>query len=189
MRRVVNRSDARPAATVRRSSMPIIYCARTGRRNSSSQASNSMPASRRLGPWRDRRRARAWAWPVVVPAHLGRPNRRSTACALPRRNARRPGEFEGEAGKCPAGNGLCLAPEPEVRLSSPIPWQTKVTGIRGFVDVAFRYLISISVVVAGIMFVYAGFTLYHELVGHRDRQREGDDDECLWLAYSCYSVR
>jgi hypothetical protein len=68
------------------------------------------------------------------------------------------GEFEASSGKCPAGNGLCLAPEPEIKLSSPILGQTKVTGIRGFVDVAFRYLISISVVVAGVMFIYAGFT-------------------------------
>lgn len=58
---------------------------------------------------------------------------------------------------CPAGEGRCIAPEPDVKLSYPIGGVSTVKGFRGFVSTVFKYLIGIVGTVAAVMFVYAGF--------------------------------
>lgn len=58
---------------------------------------------------------------------------------------------------CPNGEGRCIAPEPEIKLSNPIGKVTTVKGFRGFISTIFSYLIGIVATVAAVMFVYAGF--------------------------------
>ncbi len=58
---------------------------------------------------------------------------------------------------CPAGQGRCVAPEPEIKLSYPIGNITTVKGFRNFVAIAFNYGIGIVAIVAAVMFVWGGF--------------------------------
>lgn len=58
---------------------------------------------------------------------------------------------------CPSGQGRCVAPEPELTLSFPIGGVKTVQGLRNFIALAFKYLMSIAATAAGVMFVYGGF--------------------------------
>lgn len=58
---------------------------------------------------------------------------------------------------CPAKTGKCLAPEPELALSSPVLGQSTVRGLRNYLFLMFNYAMSIVVIAAAIMFVYGGF--------------------------------
>ncbi|MEK7116114.1 MAG: pilin, partial [Patescibacteria group bacterium] len=58
---------------------------------------------------------------------------------------------------CPAGQGKCLAPETEIELSFPILGQKTVQGFRAFVFLLFRFALSILVITAAVVFVWAGF--------------------------------
>lgn len=58
---------------------------------------------------------------------------------------------------CPSGQGRCIAPEPEIKLSYPIGNITTVKGFRNFVAIAFNYGIGIVAIVAAVMFVWGGF--------------------------------
>jgi len=66
------------------------------------------------------------------------------------------GSFAGEDLICPKGQGKCRAPEPTIKLSSAIGGVTTVTGIRGFVNATFRFLIGAAIIAAAVMFVWAG---------------------------------
>lgn len=58
---------------------------------------------------------------------------------------------------CPSGQGRCIAPEPEIKLSYPLGGVTAVKGFRNLVALGFNYGVSIAAVVAAVMFVYGGF--------------------------------
>ncbi len=58
---------------------------------------------------------------------------------------------------CPSGQGRCLAPEPQITLSSPVLGVTTVQGLKYYIVLMFRFLLSIVVITAGVMFVYGGF--------------------------------
>ncbi|MBP9869511.1 hypothetical protein KBC59_03070 [Patescibacteria group bacterium] len=61
------------------------------------------------------------------------------------------------APECAAGKGKCRAPEPVLELSSPILGQTKVQGFRSYVELGFRFLLSIVVFAAAVAFIWGGF--------------------------------
>lgn len=67
------------------------------------------------------------------------------------------GSFEPNVRECGATQGKCVAPEPTIRLSSPILGRASVTGIREYVSIALRYILIAGMMAAVIMFVYAGF--------------------------------
>lgn len=67
------------------------------------------------------------------------------------------GRFQPGAPGCQAGEGKCIAPEPELQLSSPIGGVKSVRGFRSFVSTVFQFLIGAVGTVAAVMFVYAGF--------------------------------
>lgn len=62
-----------------------------------------------------------------------------------------------KSSECPAGKGKCLAPEPELKLSTPVLGVTAVKGMRRYVDLMFRYLLAIVVITAAIAFIWGGF--------------------------------
>lgn len=57
---------------------------------------------------------------------------------------------------CPSGQGRCVAPEPELKLSFPIGNIQTVAGFRGFVATVFNYATGIAAVAAAVMFVWGG---------------------------------
>ncbi|MBI4138871.1 hypothetical protein HY479_01840 [Candidatus Uhrbacteria bacterium] len=59
--------------------------------------------------------------------------------------------------KCPEGQGRCIAPEPDIGLSSPLGNVTTVKGLKSYVAAAFNYLILIVATAAAVMFVWGGF--------------------------------
>ncbi len=81
----------------------------------------------------------------------------SGLCFLPSECAEVGGTFEPNVVECGATQGKCIAPEPSIRLSSPVLGRASVTGIRDYVSVALRYLLIAGMMAAVIMFVYAGF--------------------------------
>ncbi len=68
-----------------------------------------------------------------------------------------PDRFLADKGGCPPGQGYCLAPEPVIQLSSPVFNQFTVKGLRGYILLMFRYLLSIVMIAAAVVFVWAGF--------------------------------
>lgn len=58
---------------------------------------------------------------------------------------------------CPSGKGKCLAPEPEIQLSSPVLGVSTVKSLKNYILLMFRYILSIVVIAAAVMFVYGGF--------------------------------
>lgn len=79
-------------------------------------------------------------------------------CFTPQECTDNNGTFEGADKTCPGGRGKCIAPEPSITLSSPVLGQTSITGLRNYIPLMFNYALSISIVVASVMFVYAGFS-------------------------------
>ncbi len=60
--------------------------------------------------------------------------------------------------ECREGKGKCLAPEAELELSSQILGvKTIKHGLREYLDLLIRYMLSIVTIVATIMFVWSGF--------------------------------
>lgn len=59
--------------------------------------------------------------------------------------------------ECGEGRGFCLAQEPEITLSTPVLGTTNVKGLRNYIDLLFRFLLSIVVITTTVMFVYGGF--------------------------------
>lgn len=59
-------------------------------------------------------------------------------------------------GDCPAGQGKCIAPEPQLDLSYPIGNIKTVSGYRGFVGTVFNYATTAAATAAAIMFVWGG---------------------------------
>ncbi|MFZ2804639.1 MAG: pilin [Patescibacteria group bacterium] len=58
---------------------------------------------------------------------------------------------------CPTGQGKCMAPAPAITLSSPVLGVTSITGLPQYVTLMFKYLLSIVVLTAAVMFIYGGF--------------------------------
>jgi hypothetical protein len=58
---------------------------------------------------------------------------------------------------CPSGQGRCLAPEPQITLSSPVLGVSTVQGLKYYIVLMFRFLLSIVVITAAVMFVFGGF--------------------------------
>jgi len=67
------------------------------------------------------------------------------------------GIFTGVDPVCPTGQGYCLAPEPTIKLSSPVLGKAEVTGIRGYIELILRVSILLAMIGSAIMFVYGGF--------------------------------
>jgi hypothetical protein len=59
--------------------------------------------------------------------------------------------------ECRGGKGKCRAPEPVLTLSSPVLGQTQVRGLRQFIELFFRLLLSVVVLTSAIMFIWGGF--------------------------------
>ena len=57
---------------------------------------------------------------------------------------------------CPSGKGRCVAPEPNIELAVGVGGVSTVTGLRGYIAVMFRFIVSIVSLVAAIMFMYGG---------------------------------
>lgn len=58
---------------------------------------------------------------------------------------------------CSGGKGKCLAPEPPIHLSSPVLGVTDIVGLPQYIALMFRYMLSIVVLAAAVMFIYGGF--------------------------------
>ncbi|GEM_PF-6441484 len=68
-----------------------------------------------------------------------------------------PDAFVQNTEKCGEGRGFCLAPEPDLDLSTPILGVSSIKGLRSYIDLIFRFILSIVVITTAVMFVYAGF--------------------------------
>lgn len=90
---------------------------------------------------------------------------------------------------CPGGQGRCLAPEPNVRLSGPIGGYTTVSGIRGFIAVMFRYITGMIAVVAAIMFMYGGVLyIFRSAAGDVGRAKEIMVDSIVGLVITLGAI-
>lgn len=78
-------------------------------------------------------------------------------CYKPEDCALDDGVFEGLDKACPDGQGKCRAKEPVITLSSPILSQVTVTGIRGWIELMFRFAVGAAIFASALMFVYGGF--------------------------------
>ncbi len=59
--------------------------------------------------------------------------------------------------RCSDGEGRCIALEPEVELNTPIGGKVSIRGFNQYVVAAYRYLLSIAIVLATVMFIWGGF--------------------------------
>jgi len=78
-------------------------------------------------------------------------------CFLPTECTEAGGTLTPDIRDCGVDRGKCIAPEPTIRLSTPVLGRVTVTGIRDFVSLALKYLLNAGMIAAVIMFVYAGF--------------------------------
>ncbi len=83
---------------------------------------------------------------------------KNALCFTPEECSDQKGTFAGNVnGDCAGKLGRCIAPEPTIKLSSPVLGVSEVSGLRNYIPLMFNYALSISMVVAAIMFVVAGF--------------------------------
>lgn len=69
---------------------------------------------------------------------------------------RSPSQFRPGFG-CTTGKGRCVAPEPDVQLSTPLGSVTTVKGLKEYIAAVFNFMVSIIAVVTAIAFVWGGF--------------------------------
>ncbi|MEK7655498.1 MAG: pilin [Patescibacteria group bacterium] len=69
---------------------------------------------------------------------------------------RSPSQFRPGFG-CTTGKGRCVAPEPDVELSTPLGSVTTVKGLKEYIAAVFNFMVSIIAVVTAIAFVWGGF--------------------------------
>ena len=81
----------------------------------------------------------------------------NATCFKPEDCADQKGIFGGADSACIAGQGKCYAPEPLIKLSSPIFGAAEVKGIRGYIEVMVRYGMAIVGIFAAVMFIFGGF--------------------------------
>ncbi len=71
--------------------------------------------------------------------------------------AKQKGVYDATVGGCRGGKGLCYAQAPAITLNVPLGSVTVVQGFEDYVVTAYRYLLSVLVVVTTIMFIYGAF--------------------------------
>ncbi|MFH1620818.1 MAG: pilin [Patescibacteria group bacterium] len=62
-----------------------------------------------------------------------------------------------ESGECMFGKVKCRAPEPDLTLSSPILGVTSIKGLRQYLELMFRFAMSIVALTAAVAFIWGGF--------------------------------